>query len=264
MAALSVSRAWEETKAVLRRDGRLFTTVALAFFVLPGVLSDLVAPPSKGEQLPGLGVLLLIVAVALLLLVGALAITCLALKGQVTVREAIGQGFRRVPVLVAASLLWAIPFLVLFVILLGPYIDQPESIPPSASLFTLLLMIAYAVIGIRMMLLTPLSVAESAAPVGMIRRSWELTRGHWWKLFGFFILSFLSLGIALLAVRSVFGTIAAAIGDQLEPLSVPLLIVSLATQIVTAAALTIISVMIARIYMQLSGAHEAATVPHAP
>jgi hypothetical protein len=238
--------------------------VALAFFVLPGVLSDLVAPPTAGEQLPSPGLWLLVGLVGLLLLVGALAITCLALKGQITVREAIVQGFRRIPLLVAASLLWAFPFVLLFALLLRPYIDQPESISPGTSLLLLVLMIVYAVIGIRMMLLTPLAVAERTAPVGMIRRSWALTRGHWWKLFGFFILSFVSLGIALLAVRSVFGTIAAAIGDELEPLSVSLLVVSLATQLVTAAGLTIISVMIARVYAQLSGAHEAATVPHAP
>ena len=38
MSKLSLSRAWEETMAVLARDGRLFAAVALALFVLPGLI----------------------------------------------------------------------------------------------------------------------------------------------------------------------------------------------------------------------------------
>jgi hypothetical protein len=35
MSKLSLSHAWEETKAILARDGNLLGTVALALVVLP-------------------------------------------------------------------------------------------------------------------------------------------------------------------------------------------------------------------------------------
>ena len=35
MRRLSISRAWEETKSVIARDGRLLVSVALALVVLP-------------------------------------------------------------------------------------------------------------------------------------------------------------------------------------------------------------------------------------
>ena len=40
-AKLSLSRAWDETRDVLRRDGRLIAIVALAMLVFPGTVQEL-------------------------------------------------------------------------------------------------------------------------------------------------------------------------------------------------------------------------------
>ncbi|HVF84028.1 MAG TPA: hypothetical protein VM913_07650, partial [Sphingomicrobium sp.] len=80
MGRVSISQAWAETAAALRRDSRLFAPVALAFLVLPGTLSDLgspraTLPPGAAGALWSL--LLLIVVIASL--VGQLTIQWLAL-----------------------------------------------------------------------------------------------------------------------------------------------------------------------------------------
>jgi len=222
-----------------------------------------VMPPAAGGQFPPPGPWLLLALVAVVcLLIGVVAISRLALGPTVTVGAAIGLGLRRALPLVAASVLWALPFMLLFVLLLAPYASQPEAAPTLVSLIVLVLMIAYVVVGIHMILITPLAANEGTNPIQIIRRSWQLTRGHWWKLFGFFLLFFVALGALLLAVTSVTGTFATLAGGGLEPLSVSRLLVSLAGQLVSAGGLILVIVMLTRIYAQLSAGELS--VPHAP
>jgi len=49
MRGLSISTAWEETKAILARDGKLFAAVALALIVLPQVVLAVVGTPIGPE-----------------------------------------------------------------------------------------------------------------------------------------------------------------------------------------------------------------------
>src|SRR5919112_640952 len=44
MRGLSISAAWEETRDILTRDGRLLTTVALALIALPAAINTLINP----------------------------------------------------------------------------------------------------------------------------------------------------------------------------------------------------------------------------
>ena len=44
MRALSISQAWDETRLILARDGKLIAAVALALFVLPGIVLDVAVP----------------------------------------------------------------------------------------------------------------------------------------------------------------------------------------------------------------------------
>jgi len=45
---LSISRAWDETREIFRRDGGLLVSVALALIVLPAIVVGIVAPPEPG------------------------------------------------------------------------------------------------------------------------------------------------------------------------------------------------------------------------
>src|SRR5205085_372003 len=74
MASLSISRAWDATKATLSRDGRLITTVAVALIGLPATLTAFI-DPSTGliQETQSAGSGLLAIAVAVIGLIGQLA-----------------------------------------------------------------------------------------------------------------------------------------------------------------------------------------------
>src|SRR4051794_41975814 len=52
MRALSLSQAWDDTKAIITRDGRLFASVALALVALPAVIEGLISPRGMDSAAP--------------------------------------------------------------------------------------------------------------------------------------------------------------------------------------------------------------------
>ena len=265
MAALSISRAWDETKAVLARDGRLFMTVALALFVLPGVVAELVTPKTPAGELPSPGAWTILSLAALLIsLVGQLAVCRLALGPVISVGEAIRHGARRAPAYIGAALIWVLPFLIAFALLGVQAGTDPETISAGTALAMLLLLALFMVIAIRFLMASPIASAEHQSPIGILKRSWALTSGHWWKLFGFLILFLVALIILLTAVGAVVGTLVTVAFGEIEPLSVGALLLSLATQLIAASITVVLMIMLARIYAQLAAADEPASVPNAP
>src|SRR5256885_7186342 len=110
---MSISLAWDESRAVLARDGKLLGTVALALFVLPGIILDLSMPEAAVGEFPPAGPWMAVAGVAILVsLIGQLAIIRLAMGPHLTVGEAIGHGARRLLPYVAAVLLWGLPIIV--------------------------------------------------------------------------------------------------------------------------------------------------------
>src|SRR5688572_19750953 len=107
---MSPSRAWDETREVGRRDGKLIAAVALAMFFLPGVVLGLV-DPRAGAFPDTTGGAVIMLVVGLIALVGQLAIIRMALGARMTVGEAIGHGARRVPSYLVAGLIWAGPLI---------------------------------------------------------------------------------------------------------------------------------------------------------
>ena len=254
MAKLSISRAWDETKALLARDGKLFTTVALALFVLPGVISDVVTPPAPAGELPEFGYWTVVTAIAIVIaLIGQLAVIRLAIGSGQTVGEAITHGAWRSPAYIAAGLLWLMPFVILISFLLPRVLNQPQDQALPAATGFLVLMAVMLFIAIRMLMTSPVASAESAGPLDILRRSWRLTRGHWWKLFVFFLLFVIAAIVVLMAVGAVFGSLAELVLGDPEPLSLSALLASLVTQLLSAVVSVIFMAMLARIYVQLAG-----------
>jgi hypothetical protein len=264
---LSISRAWDETKAVAHADGRLIFVVALAFVALPSAIGQFVNPRSSmagGGGSPGL--VLLSLAIALIGIVGQLAIIRLALGPSTTVGQAIADGARRtVPyigaalLIVAGLVLVAIPF-VGALVSMGVTFERSATPPPLSAV---LLMLVYAAVvlfvGTRMLLTSPVAIGEPVGPLGMIRRSWALTRGHFWKLLGFVLLFLLGAILALGALGIAAGLIARLIAGPVEPLSVGALFVALVEGAANAFATSLFVLMVARIYVQLVGAAGAET-----
>ena len=263
VAKLSISKAWDEARGTLGPNAGLLTTIGLAMFVLPGVVGDLVTPEAPAGQIPPLGAWTVVAVIAVLIaLVGQLAVIRLAIGSRSTVGEAIGHGARRAPVYFAATLIWILPFLLVGAVLIGVIARNPATASPGAIFGLLLLACVMLFFAMRMLMTSAVASAESHGPVGVLKRSWQLTAGNFWRLLGFFLLFIITLVVAAMAIQSIAGVIAELVLGGTEPMTVGALFISLITQIVSAAISVVLMVMLARIYVQLSGDGAAeASVP---
>ncbi len=261
MAKLSLSRAWDETKAVLSRDGKLIGTLALAMLVLPGTISDLVTPPAPPGELPEPGVWMIVALAALLIaVVGQLAIVRLATASGLTVADSIRHGAMRAPAYVGAVMIWVLPFAIALS-LLAPQITKAQ--PSMAAALAFLLLFAPGLfIFVRLCVLVAVASQEAAGPPTLLRRSWGLTRGHWWRLFAFLLMCIAAVMVLFVAVGAVVGSIVGLVFGGVEPMSLAALLMALATQLVTAIVTVGFVVMLARLYTQLTGpVHADVSVP---
>lgn len=261
MAELSISRAWEETKARIAADGRLIAIVAAALVVLPGIISGAISPRTTGSEggfIEGLVFLLS----SLLAMIGQLAIIRLAIGPAVSVGEAISHGTRRMPyylvagVIVLVGLFLAlVPFIAIAYVMGVPFESGNERAvveSPVGLVLMLLYLAMVCFVAIRLILSSPVASEEPAAPIGILRRSWELTSGHWWRLFGFLILFLIGAGIALTAVNWGVGLVAVVLFGPIEPMSLSALLLAIVDSCLNAAMTVILAVILARIYVQLA------------
>lgn len=268
MAALSISRAWEESKAILAHDGRLIASVALALVSLPVAVSGLIDPKGMSGSGSVWGDALVLLA-SLLALAGQLAIIRLALGPSITVGAAITHGLRRVPVyllsailIVFVLLILAIPFAV--VLSLSGVPMEAETIPMTPTTVVLLLLFLAVVfwLAVRMLMTAPVASAEHVGPIAIIRRSWALTTGHWGRLLGFLLIFFIGAIIVLLATGTLTGVVAQILLGPVEAMSPSALLVALVGAVANAAVTALFAVMLARIYAQLAGGADVqASVP---
>ncbi len=262
MSALSISTAWEETKALLGRDGRLFASVALALIVLPAAVMGVADPRvNAGDTAPGWFNLLIFV-VSLISLAGQLALIRLAFGPSVTVAGAISHGFRRLPtyflaifLLTLAVVVVLLPFIFLAVGMGMNIEGGAEAAAVTGPVVFLVIVLAVAILFLmtRFMVAMPVASTERAGPLAILKRSWALTSGHWGKLFGFVVVFSIAALITLAAIGVVLGSLTALLFDARGPMTFGALIESLLSAIVTGALSVIFTLMLARIYVQLSG-----------
>jgi len=263
MVKLSISRAWDESRVVLARDGKLIGTVALAFFVLPGVIINALMPNAHPTQLPQPSPWMLLGLIpALIALVGQLSIVRLAMAPHVSVGDAIAHAARRFLVFVGAWATWAIPFFFVGSVLYALVAKDPEHPSPAAALGLLAVTGVGMFLAVRLILISAVASAETVGPLQVLRRSWDLTRGNWWRLFGFLLLCFIAAFVLLVASQAVTTVIAKLLFTDVAPHSVGSLLVLIVGQLVTGAILVILFVMLARIYVQLTERVQAE--PHVP
>jgi len=259
-AKLSLSRAWDETRDVLRRDGRLIAIVALALLVFPGTVQSVVTPAAPPGELPAPGWWLAVALVALVIgVIGQLALVRLALGPSTSVGEAIAHGARRAPSYLGAFLMWILPLAVLLVTLLRAMKGPPPSAP--AALGFLVVLIVMAFLAVRLILAVGVASAESAGPVRILQRSWQLTAGNWWRLFAFLLLVVIAAVCVMIAVGAIVGLLAAIVLGPPRPMTLSGLITIFFSQLAVGAVSAAFIVMVARLYAQLSGLGTA-SVPN--
>lgn len=263
MSRVSISQAWDETKAIFRRDGRLLVAVTLALIVLPSVLVGLIVP-SQGDDQRYYHLLLQLV-VFLVGMVGQLALVRLVIGPPTTVGAAIGHGARRFPSLFGALVILAVG---LFLLMLLPLtlvagvtdpasLTDPNRMTGSTASAILLIALLILALSVRFIFSSTVASAEPVGPLAILKRSWELTKGHYWKMFGLLLLLLLVALVLTLAAGAIGGLLGALIDPDLEPLSLGTLIASLFAGAAQGVFSVLSITMLARVYLQLAGRQEA-------
>jgi hypothetical protein len=269
MQQMSIGRAWDEMREVLRRDGSLIATVGLALMVLPGVIADMVRPPVPAGQMAEPGWWSLFQFLALLIgVIGQLAVVQIALGSGRSVGQAISHGARRTPAFIGATMLWVLPMVLLFAPFIRRIQANPTSPDPTSMLVIFLLSLVLLFLAVRLLFTTPIASAEPVGPIAILRCSWEMTRGRWWRLCGFLILFFIAAVIIVTAVTSVVGVLVGLADGPPEPWSIGALIVALTSQILSALLTILLVVLLTRLYVQQASRPDeleaVVDVPKAP
>ena len=258
MAQLSLSRAWDETRAIFARDGALLVSVALALLVLPETIVGLINPPGAGSTTL-IGRVVWIIG-GLITLVGQIAIVRLALGPSTTVGQAIAHGGRRfLPMLGALVILFlvlAVTVIPLMMLLMAAHVIavpvEGQQPPPSFALFAVILALFSLALSVKFTMSVPVNTAEHAGPWEILKRSWRLTAGNYWRLLAFILLLLVTTIILLFVAQFVGGTLAELIGGKVAPLTLGALIMAFFQAAASATATTLFAVMLARLYLQLT------------
>jgi hypothetical protein len=263
MSSLSISAAWDEAKAILTRDARLYLSVALALIVLPQVVLAVAGSPVDA----GASMLskLVYAAVILLGLVAQVALNRLAIGPSVTVRDSISQGLVRViPVFLVLALAIFLMALLAAVIALGLgaagliVVKSPgQASPALIALLVVLAALVFAVV----QLIFPIAAVETGNPIRLVSRSWQLARRQYPRLLAFVVIVFVGVGLAVIASQVGLGSVIVLLLGRPNPGSMSALMLGLVAGILQAVFTVITAVMLARIYVQLAGREPQASVP---
>jgi hypothetical protein len=203
---------------------------------------------------------LVIIAASLIALAGQLALIRLALAPSITVGAAISHGLQRLPIYFLSALLIvfvlfavAVPFAVALTAMGVALPTNGSPASPPVAIAALLYIALICFIGVRMLMSAAVATAEDVGPIAIIRRSWDLTAGNWWRLFGFLVMIFVAAIVLAFAVRVVTGVTAQVLLGPPEPMSASALVVAILLAALNSILTVLLALMLARIYVQLSG-----------
>lgn len=259
MPALSITDAWNETAAFMGREGRLVLPVGFMLIALPGAIVQAASPTAQPNQMPEPGLWLALVPLWLVAtLIGNLAISTLALRPGISVGEAIQQGTRRfLPVLGAALLIGVgamvamIPMMLL-VVLVAIATGLSPANPAIAALPILIVLPLLIFFWVRLLPINPVGAVEPVGPVAILKRSWALTAGHFWQLFGFLLLFLIVWMVVVGVVAGVGGILIALAAGPPQPDSLSFYLMLILSTLIQAGLASVFGVMVARIYAQLA------------
>ena len=268
MGSLSIGRAWDEAKAALQSNRKLIVPVALGLVLLPSVIVKMVEPPvATGEQPPAGSWMLIALAMVIVMLIGELAIVLLVNGWRGSVGEAIRKAARRSPVFILGALTFLVPVVLVFSIILavggagtteGGQVDW-VNFGTAGWLAMLICIVAVIYLSVRLLPLLAVAVSEDVGPIAALKRSFALTKGHFWRLLAFLLLLTTAFLIVAVTVGAVIGGAITLLLGQPEPWSLSLLLIALAGGLVQAGFVMVYVAMLSRIYAQLAA--PVATVP---
>lgn len=261
MSSLSIGRAWDEAKTALLANRKLIVPVALGLILLPAVIVAMVEPRvAPGEQPPAGSWMLVALAMVIVMIVGQLAIVLLVNGWRGSVGEAIGKAGRRSPIFILGALSYLVPMILVFSILLGVsgietgadgQVDW-TNLGSAGWLIILFFLLAFVFVSIRLLPLLAVVAGEAIGPFAALKRSFALSAGHFWRLFGFVVMLMIGFLFLALTVGAVVGSLVKLTLGEPEPWTLSLLLIALAGGLVQAGFVMVYAGMLARIYNQLA------------
>jgi hypothetical protein len=270
MAKLSISAAWNEAAAFVKQEAGTLFLIAFGLMALPGIILQFLLPRwlPMGPMSAGPGMtpdpsvflaalpwfLAAIIPILLVSIWGNLVINILALRRESVVGAAFAHAGRRILPLLGALLVLMIAACILIIPMVAmAFTGIRTGHVGWIVLLFFLAWLALLFIWIRLVLIVPVAAAENEGPIAIIRRSWTLTAGHFWKLLGFFLLLVIVVLVVSLVVGAIGGILIVLVAGRPEAGSVAALLVALLNGIVQAIWTVYFIATIARIYAQLTG-----------
>ncbi len=243
----SYSAVWADVTALLRSHASLIATVAGVFIFLPGLLTGYFLPQPEPADVSRLGQLWVeylnsnwhwLLLSALVGMIGSIAILLLIFARGISVGGAIAAAVALLPSYFIASFLSSLAIGFGFVLLIVPGLYLLGRLAP----------------------LNAVVVAETHRnPIAAIRRCWALTAGHGWAVFGLILIVALAAAIVVGVATTLIGIVLVLIAGQ----DIGQLLVLIVRTAGNAAMTTLLLVLFAAIYRQLSEGRSAAAAPAA-
>jgi hypothetical protein len=262
MTPLSLSAAWNETTAFVRREARLLFPIAFLLIALPVAAAAAMAPQPGPGQLPRLGAWAALLAAAMLVgMIGQVAIAFLALRPGASVGEALARGGRRFLPLLGAYLIVGVAcaaVIIVFAVLASLIVPGAAATPPNPrtaglyfALLVLLMLPLFLFVWTRTMLSNAIAAAENGGSIAILQRSWRLTGPYFWPLLGFVVLSAVLAAVVSFAAQAVLGIPVLALAGQPRPGSLSAVLILLIGAAINTVVTVFLTTMIARLYAQL-------------
>ena len=257
---LSIGKAWEETSAFLAREGRLVAPVALATFAFPATLAGWAYPGNPGGG--GAGWLLLLVM--LVALVGQMTVVQLVNGWRGSIGQAISNAGRCLPKLLGALIIAFLPLMLVAIVGMGvsltsagitdPATLTPEMIAklPYVGWLLLFVTLFLIIVGVRLFPIAAIAVSEPLGAIKLLKRSWILTNGGFWRLLVLALLLGIVAVVLDLAVTAVVGSIVTLAVGEPAAFNVSALLIALVSGLVGAIVSTVSAAMAGRVYVHLS------------
>jgi hypothetical protein len=266
MAKMSI--VWDRTTAFVGEHLGALVPLALMAFIAPGVVNSGVSAAAAAAG-PGvrLAVGVLVVLLAIVSFWGSLTVIALA-TGAAGLADAGRLALRRLPAALLVSLgigvAAAVAMLPVPLILAGRGYDlmaiaagqgATMTIDPQTSsmiaLWVLVLILAFFFLFTRLLLVSTVVLREGAL-FGAIGRSWALTRGHGWRIFGLLLLFTLIGGISQFAAKLVFGSVFALLFGNAPGLTTAMLLTTFVTASVQAVVMLLLAAFQGKLYVALT------------
>ena len=269
---VSMGNVWDRTTDFLGDHLSTIVPVALLAIILPSALSTLIEPVARSGASAAVMVNLAALILGIVGIWGQLFVVALALQPGAGRSAAMRvAGARLLPLIGIIVILMLAVFALMLpvpIALIATGFDMRAAMinpQPSVSLAAGWFITVYLIVLIplmifvtaRLLLLTSVIVAERRG-IGAIRRSFALTRGMVWKIIGVTILYGIVVLVAMMAARTVFGSVLRIVlgGEGLITPATVLTAVVLA--IVQAIFVVLASAFCAKLYLAVRDAREPA------